>query len=680
MGQKHYRIAVDTGGTFVDAVEFDELTGKFRIAKSPTTPSNPVVGFLNAIEKLRTPLDEVSIILHGTTLGVNAIIQKKGAQTCIITNRGFKDVYEIGRGDVPSYAMYDYNYIKPRPLVRRRNIIEVDCRIDRDGRVVRDIDENEVRKSVSEILSDGIQSVAITFLHSYRNYLHEQRVKEILKSVRPGIFVSASSDIVREYREYERLSTTVLDAYIKPIVSDYLDRLGESLEKRGFRGVLLIMKSDGGTMPVSTAATTPVFTLQSGPAGGVTGAIHLARQLSIDKIITMDIGGTSLDVCVVEDFKANVIHKSSIDNYPLLMTMFDIRSIGAGGGSLALLRSGLLQVGPESAGADPGPMCYGKGGLHPTVTDASVILGYIEPNTFLSGDMKINPELSLKGLKEQISSKLGIDVVEAAAGIIDIMVTNSLGAIKQITVEEGKDPSEYTLVSYGGAGPLFASILAEELGIPTVLVPPVPAAFSAWGMLAAGVTYEISQTNLQVLEETELEEIREFFEPLVKEVISKLESQALPLKSEQVEKTLELRYLGQEHTLEIEISNTNSTKQIREEFDKLHDRRYGHKMDNQVEIVNYRAKVIGILEKPKLNVIDDSGKNLPQKVGTRHAFCLTTHQMKEFSVYKRDNLLFGHRVSGPAIIDEGVTSTLVHTGQEALIDRYGNIILRVGKN
>lgn len=679
MIQKRYRIAVDTGGTFVDAVEFDETTCEYKIAKSPTTPSNPVEGFMSALDKLGTPLDQVSIIIHGTTLGVNAIIQRKGAETCIITNNGFKDVFEIGRGDVPPHAMYDYNYTKPKPLVKRRNIVEVNCRIDRDGNVIYDLNEEETKKSILNVLGKNhIKSAAIMFLHSYKNYTHEQYVKKLLTKLRPDIFVSASSDIVREYREYERLSTTVLDAYIKPIVSDYLTRLDDELRRKGFDGILLIMKSDGGTMPLSTAANSPVLTLQSGPAGGVIGAIHLSKQLNIDKIITMDIGGTSLDVCVVEGYKANVIHKSDIDNYPLLMTMFDIRSIGAGGGSIALLKDELLQVGPESAGADPGPTCYGKGGAHPTVTDASVILGYIDPLTFLAGEMKIEQELSYRGIREQISSRLGIDVIEAAAGVVDIMITNSLGAIKQITVEEGKDPSEYTLVSYGGAGPLFASILAKELGVPDVLIPPVPAAFSAWGMLTANVTYEISQTHLEILEETTVDKINKYFDPLVKDVVSRLEKQYLPLKSKLTERTLELRYLGQEHTLEIEVTGMSSVQQIRETFDELHDRRYGHRMKNEVEIVNYRAKAIGLLEKPRIKTAERLAYDPPIATGKRQAFCLTTHTMKEFAIYKRNELRFGHKIRGPAIVDEGVTSTLIHTGQEAFIDKYGNILIRTG--
>src|SRR5437867_2914994 len=510
-----FRVGVDTGGTFVDAVEFDEQTRKFKMAKSPTTPSDPTTGFLNALRKLGTPLDQTYLILHGTTLGVNAIIQMKGALTGIITNQGFKDIFEIGRGDVPPASMYDYNYLKSHRIVKRRDIAEIAGRIDQKGDIIRDLDEQAANVALRRLVDDQkVRSIAVSLLHSYKNADHEERIKSIAARAYPNLSVSISSEVVSEYREYERTSTTALDAYIKPIIAEYLHKLERTLNANGFRGLLLITRSDGGMMTAATAANSPISTVQSGPAGGVVGASYLAALTKRQKLITMDIGGTSLDVCVIEEGQANVIHQSQVEHYPLLLTMYDVRSIGAGGGSIATVKTGLLHVGPESAGADPGPMCYGRGGTRPTVTDAAVILGYIDPETFLAGDMQLKPELAREGIMKEVVAPLGAELVEAAAGIMKVTAANSVGAIKQITVEEGRDPAEYTLLTFGGAGPLFGAILALELGIPTVIVPGAPAAFSALGMLMSDISYEVSQTNISVLEETSIEGIREFFAPL----------------------------------------------------------------------------------------------------------------------------------------------------------------------
>jgi len=674
--EKRFRIGVDTGGTFVDAVEFDEETRKFRMAKSPTTPSDPTIGFLNALQKLGTPLDQTYLILHGTTLGVNAIIQMKGVLTGMITNQGFKDVFEIGRGDVPSASMYDYNYLKPPRIVKRRHIAEIPGRIDHEGNIIRDLDEQAANVALRRLVDDQkVRSIAVSLLHSYKNADHEERIKSIASKTHPNLSVSISSEVVSEYREYERTSTTVLDAYIKPIIAEYLHKLERTLSVNGFKGVLLITRSDGGMMTAATAANSPISTVQSGPAGGVVGGSHLAALTKRQKLITMDIGGTSLDVCVIEDGQANVIHQSQVEHYPLLLTMYDVRSIGAGGGSIATVKTGLLQVGPESAGADPGPMCYGRGGTRPTVTDASVILGYIDPETFLAGDMPLKPELAREGIAEEVVRPLGVDLVEAAAGIMKVTAANSMGAIKQITVEEGRDPAEYALLAFGGAGPLFGAILALELGIPTVIVPSAPAAFSALGMLMSDISYEVSQTDISVLEESSIEGIRKFFAPLESRVRGILLRQEAPFKKVRVHRLLELRYLGQEHSLEISIDDANSVSEIKASFDAFHFKRYGHKIDDLVEIVNFRARAVGLLEKPDLPKLAKATDATPPPMKRREAYCLTSDKMTDFGVYRREQLKPGHVVEGPAIIDEGVTRTVIHTGQSLNVDEIGNLVI-----
>ncbi|MDA4128840.1 MAG: hydantoinase/oxoprolinase family protein [Thaumarchaeota archaeon] len=677
-----FRIGVDTGGTFVDAVEIDEKTRRFRIAKSPTTPSDPAVGFMNVIEKLGTPLDQTSVILHGTTLGVNAIIQEKGANTGIITNEGFNDIFEIGRGNVPDKNMYDFNYYKPPRLIKRRNVVGIPARISVTGGVLEGLDEDALKDAAKFLVEEQkVNSIAVSFLHSYKNPEHERRVAARLSKLYPDVSTSISSQIANEYREYERTSTTVIDAYIKPIVSRYLEKVQRILVEKGFRGIYLIMRSDGGTLSAASTAELPVSTIQSGPAGGVVGSIYLSKLCNRKKLISLDIGGTSLDVCVIEDSTANIVHQTYVSDYPLLLTMYDVRSIGAGGGSIASVKNGLLQVGPESAGADPGPMCYGRGGARPTVTDALVILGYIDPAIFLSGEMPLKPELSRKGIEEQVCRLLDVDLTDAAAGIARVTVTNSMGALRQITVEEGRDPAEFSLLAFGGAGPPFAAILAWELGIPEVIVPNVPAAFSALGMLMSNVTFEVSQTHITTFEQLSEEKLKELLAPLETKVESVLRDQSTSYKDIQIERSLELRYSGQEHSLELVVKEGSTIRDIRRNFDELHLKRYGHMMKYDVELVNLRAKGVGELEKPMLPILPkrERGGKAASASKTR-AYCLTTNRMTDFLNYSRMDLLQGDTVQGPAIIDEGVTRTIIHTGQALRVDEFGNLVISSGTN
>ena len=545
------------------------------------------------------------------------------------------------------------------------------------GEILKDLEEDDVRGVAKHLVEDcGVESIAVSYLHSYKNPIHEEQTKKIIEKLYPEITVSISSDVVSEYREYERTSTTVLDAYIKPIVERYLEKLEKVLVSRGFKGILLIMRSDGGVMTARTAANSPISTVQSGPAGGVVGAIYVAELQKKNKLITMDIGGTSLDVCVIENAQANVVHQSDVEHYPMLLTMYDIRSIGAGGGSIASVKNGLLQVGPESASADPGPMCYGKGGMKPTVTDASVVLGYIDHSAFLSGAMPLKAELARKGIEEQIAKPLGVSLEEAAAGIMKVTTTNSMGAIRQITVEEGRDPADFAMLSFGGAGPLFAALLARELKIPEVVVPTAPAAFSAWGMLMSDITYEVSKTHISLLDDLSMEKLSELFAPIEARVKSVLEEQKTPYRGEEIHRKLELRYFGQEHTLEVPIDGASSMSSVRERFDELHLKRFGHKLKDRVELVNLRARGVGLLEKPSLQRIQKASRKVTPHSEKRKAYCLITDQIKDFSIFKRQGLLTGDEIEGPAIVDEGVARTVVHSGQSLSVDEYGSLVIR----
>ena len=509
---KPYRLAVDIGGTFVDAIEFDVSNQSVRLEKSPTTPQEPWKGVLDALEKLGTDLKQASLFIHGTTLGINAILQRKGELTGIITNEGFRDIFEIGRANVPAEHMYNFRYEKPVPLVKRRHTAGVPGRINVKGEVVEELDEKALLEAARTLVEDHkIRSLAVVFLHSYKNPEHEQRAARLLRENFPQVAVSISTDITREYREYERTSTTVLDAYIRPIYEEYVDRLKEELASRGFDGKFLITRSSGGAMTAEVARRSPIFTVMSGPAGGIVGAAHIARTLGKNRLISVDFGGTSLDSCLIEDGKPVLMHEADLEHLPALIPIYDMRSIGAGGGSIAWLEEGLLKVGPQSAGAVPGPIAYGKGGTEPTTTDAALALGYLDPKKFLKGRMELDVEASRQGIERVIAKPLGIDVLEAATGIFDVVMATTVGAIREISVERGYDPTEFTLLAFGGAGPMFAPLLAREMSIPETIVPLAPSAFSAWGMLMSDLAADFSRTDVQVLEEYDLENWRRGF-------------------------------------------------------------------------------------------------------------------------------------------------------------------------
>ncbi|MEM2057756.1 MAG: hydantoinase/oxoprolinase family protein [Thermoproteota archaeon] len=668
-----YRIAIDTGGTFVDAVELND-DGHFKLAKFPTNVNDPANSVLRVIEKLGTPLQRTYMIIYGTTLGINAIIQRKGATTGLITNKGFRDILEIGRGDVPPKFMYDMNYVKPKPLIKRRHIVGIGGRIDYKGEIVQELDAIALRHAVTRLVQDGVQSLAICFLHSYKNPKHEYEALSIIHESLPQLPVSLSCDVAREYREYERTVTTVIDAYVKPIMSNHILRLHHLLREKGFKGLFLIMRSDGGAMSTETATRSPIKTIQSGPAGGVIATVNYAKLLNLDKLISVDFGGTSMDACVVVDRQANVTHQTQVENYPLLLTSYDIRSIGAGGGSKAYLDHGILKVGPESAGAEPGPMCYNRGGVIPTVTDAAVCLGYIDPRRFLNGEMPLNEELAWNGIANQIAQPLGISVREAAAGIFRILVANSSAAVRAITVEEGLDPGEFTMLAFGGAGPMIAPLLARELDIPRVIVPVAPANFSALGMLFADIKSELSITLLEKLDEALMKKIESLFvhmEERLLQVISDLKKYYLNIE---IRRSLEMRYVGQEHVLEIDASVLHPGI-MANKFNEQHLRRYGHSMDYDIEVVNARLVTIGVLNKPRIYYPFQSADgefNLKRK-----AFCLISDQTKTFNVVKRGSLKNGDTIEGPAIIDEGISTTVLHTGQISRVDQHGNLVIDV---
>lgn len=677
MRDRPIRLAVDIGGTFVDAMELDARTGRVRFRKAPTTPAAPAEGVLAAVAALGTDLSEVELFIHGTTLGLNAVLERRGETTGIITNAGFRDVFLIGRGNVPPEHMYDFQYERPPSLVRRRHTAGVRGRLDYKGRVVEELDPDSVRQAARALVDDGVRSIAICFLHSFLDPRHERAAAELIRAAHPQLSVSLSTDIVREYREYERTSTTVLDAYIRPTFERYLDALANGLAGGGFAGRFLVMRSGGGSMTAEAARTSPTHTVLSGPAGGIVGAGYLAEALGRENLLTFDIGGTSLDTCVIEQGTAAAAYEAQLEHFPLLIPAYDIRTIGAGGGSIAWLDRGLLKVGPQSAGADPGPVCYGRGGTRPTVTDASVVLGYLDPDRFLAGQMGLHAEAAGKALDEQVAQPLGLSVVAAAAGVYDVLLARTVGAVRQITVERGHDPRQFSLLAYGGAGPLLAALLAREMGIQEVVVPLAPAGFSAWGMLSADIVDDFSRTVLTELTAAAAGELAERFGQVEAEAAASLAAQGVPEQRAVLERQLELRYLGQEHSMIVTVGQDLAPEPIRRSFEQLHHARYGHAMDNPLQILNLRVRAIGRTDRPEL-VRHPAGDGDPTRalLTEREAYDFQARAVVRFAVYDRAKLAPGDRFAGPALVDEGTATTLVPGGAAVEVDLYGQLLIR----
>ena len=677
MPEQPLRLAVDIGGTFVDAVELDTATGEFRFRKAPTTPRKPSDGVLDAVAGLGTPLERVALFTHGTTLGLNAVLERRGARVGIIANEGFRDIFLVGRASVPDAHMYDFRYARPEPLVRRHLIAGVKGRLDYKGRVVDELDEAGVVDAARRLIEEHrVEAIAICFLFSFIDPRHERRAQTLIRESWPETRVSISSDIAREHREYERTSTTVLDAYIRPIFERYVDELERRLRAQSFDGRFLIMRSGGGAMTAGAARRSPTNTILSGPAGGIAGGALLATVLDRRDLITFDVGGTSLDVCMIDDGRAAAAFEATLENHPLLVPIYDIRTIGAGGGSIARLDSGLLTVGPQSAGAEPGPICYGRGGTQPTVTDACLVLGYIDPDAFLGGAMPLDCEAARGGISDTLAQPMQVTPERAAAGVLDVLMARTVGAVRQITVERGRDPSESALLAFGGAGPLFASMCGHELAVKEVIVPNAPSAFSAWGMLGADVVDDFSRTHIALLDETPPGELDAMFEEIESAAVQSLGRQGVSPGRAALFRQLELRYLGQEHALPVDVGGAVDVAAIVQAFGDQHEARYGHRMDARVQILNIRIRAIGRTEMPTLRELPRRGpKRAAPTPGSRSAWCFATRRMTRFAIWQRGELAQGDTVAGPALVEEGTSVTVVHTGQALHVERHGYLVI-----
>ena len=671
------RLAVDIGGTFVDAIIYDTSNGELRLEKDFTTPENAAQGVLSAITRLNINLSDVETFVHGTTLGLNTVLERKGVPTGIITNSGFEDVFETGRYHRPREKMYKLVYDDPPVLISKRYRLGVPGRLNSKGDEVIALDEVAIKQVAKKLIEDlGRESLAICFLHSYKNPVHELRAKMIIEEIYPDVSVSISSDIVREYREYERTSTTVVNAYVRPIFQKYIIGLEQNLVKSGFAGEFYITRSGGGALKANDSIEAPINTIFSGPAGGLIGTVALSKITSRPNIIAVDMGGTSTDACVVHNGQPALKYEASLENLPLMIPTYDISTIGAGGGSLARAENGLLRVGPQSAGANPGPVCYGKGGSQPSFTDAALTMGYLNSKKFLGGEMILDTMKAEDAIRLNVCEPLGLDVISACRGIYDVLLAKTVSAVREITVEAGLDPREFSMLGFGGGGGLFVPLVGREMKTSEVIIPNASSVFSAWGMLMTDIVQEYARTVLLLLDDIDITDLTSAINELAISARDDLSKGGFSETSQVIECLAELRYFGQEHSLEISIDGISSIEEVKIRFNEAHSRRYGHSMSDPVQLVNIRVRGIGQESKPVLNTIvkRPSGISVP-KLDNRFAYCFASGELVEFSVYDREVLMSGDKLSGPAIIEETTTTTVFYSDQKAEIDKYGQIII-----
>jgi N-methylhydantoinase A len=666
------RIGVDIGGTFTDLVALDEATGAVRTTKALSTPRALLDGVLRCVDQAGVQLADTRLVIHGTTIGINALLERTGARTGLVTTDGFRDVLEIGRGNF--LRMYDVLYRRPTPLVPRGRRLEVAERLTAGGEVLTPLDEAAVREAARTLAADGVTSVAIVFLFSYRNAAHERRAAEIVAEVMPGAAISVSSHITQEWREYERTSTTVVNAYVQPIMDRYLGAFGEGLAGRGFTGQLLITQSNGGAFSLAAARSKPVHTLESGPAAGAVGCTSLAEALGMDRLIAFDMGGTTAKCAIAERGRVQTTDEYHVDGLPLRIPVIDIKEVSAGGGTIAWIDAGgALALGPRSAGADPGPVCYALGGTEPTVTDANVVLGRIDAGRFLGGTMPLDAAAASRAIDEALARPLGLARTAAAAGVVRLADVKMALAVRSITTERGLDPRDYALVAYGGGGPLHAVAIARELGIPRVVVPPSPSTFSAWGMLATDLRHDLVRTVLEPLPRTD----PAWAEARYGEMQREIEAALPPVGSPVVYRAADLRYLGQIHTVTVNVGGAGAWSALRQEFDAAHERAYGYAApDVEVELINLRLTVVFALARPRMATIARGG---PAPFATRKIYSSLLQDALEYRVYQRERLAAGQRLDGPAVVEESGTTTVIEPGDVLTVEDHGCLVIDVAK-
>jgi N-methylhydantoinase A len=677
--ERTLRVAVDIGGTFTDLAAVDARTGERWFAKASTTPDDPAIGIAHCLDKAGLAGERFELFVHGTTLVINACLEMKGAKTVLITTEGFRDVLEIGRGN--RTESFNYLFRRHEPFVPRELRLEARERMRSDGSVVTALDERHLEGVLAEARKKGAEAIAICFLHSYRNPEHERRAAEIASRYSDW-FVSASHELSREYREYERTSTVVLNAFVGPRVSRYVAGLEKLLAGRGFKGRFFLMESNGGVADPTTVKKQPVLLMESGPVGGIAGSMKLGERIGSNNLLTFDMGGTTAKAALIQhgvvSFDSLYYVNGFEHGYPLQTSVVDVVEVGAGGGSIAWIDDlGALRVGPKSAGAHPGPAAYGLGNTEPTVTDANIQLGRLDPARFLGGEMKIDAGLSRKAL-EKLGARLGYDADRMAAGIIQLANITMSGALRRVSIERGKDPRDFTVVAYGGNGPLHAAELAEELGIGTLLVPRMPAHFSAFGMLLADARYDASQTWTRELPESgdQVEGLAGALEGLKKGLAQKVQESLGAQKGLRFENYAEMRYRGQDQTVKVRLAEDDlSPAALKRAYDATYLERYGHVSPIRVQIVSLRVSCQAPLG-PPLDLRETAGAGSGRKSTERQVYSARARAFQRYSVHDREAMKPGVAIAGPCLIDDHATSTNVPEGWSARLLEEGLLQLK----
>lgn len=675
------RIATDIGGTFTDLVYVDK-NGKVGVAKSHTTPPNFEQGVVDVIEKSGIDQKDIETFIHGTTVIINALTERKGVKTGLITTQGFRDVLEIARGNRPD--LFNVRYKKPVPFVERYLRQEVEERLNQKGEIVTPLNKEKIKELIAYFKKEQVEAIAVSYLHAYKNPLHELETIQLIQELWPEIAVTASHEVTKEWREYERTNTTVLNSYVQPIASTYIDKLSTKLSENEADSFNYIMQSNGGTTTFEQAKKTPINMVESGPVAGIYGAAYLGEIIGEKNVIAFDIGGTTAKCSLISNGEVKVstdyyIEKDDLNaGYPIKAPVVDIVEIGNGGGSIAWIdEGGSLKVGPHSAGAVPGPVAYGQGGTEPTTTDANLLTGRLSPENF---DYKVDLALVKSAIEEKVSKVYGLDAEEGALGIIRIANANMLNALKLISVRKGYDPRDFSLVAFGGGGSMHAPALARDLGVKKVIVPVASSVFSAWGMLMTDLRHDYIQTYINRLQDVDLTELNNEW--------NKLENQARNqyaeenVKEEEIifNRFVDMRYAGQEHTVKVPLAGGEITKQSVEElialFHDMHEQSFTFKLvEAQTEIVNLHLTAFGNVQKPELQKLESTGRELESALKETRQVFYEDGGWIQTPVYHRDLLEAGMSVEGPAIIEEPTATTVFYEGQTLTVDTYGNLLI-----
>jgi N-methylhydantoinase A len=666
-------IGIDVGGTFTDIVFYDEQHNELRWAKAASSPANPAAGVFAAIGRSDVDLRELDLFVHGVTIGTNAILERKGAPVWLITTRGFKDTLEVARTN--RTVLYDIKTLKPPPLVDRRHIIEIDERILASGAVLRPMDVTQITAAVQRLRAETPAALVICFLHSYANPQHEEEAARVLRAQLPSWFICNSAEVLPEVREYERFSTAVINGYIGPIMERYLTALESLLRAKGYSGELFLMISSGGIVTARRAARFPVQTVLSGPAGGVAAALHFGELLGLRNLITYDMGGTSTDVCLIDDLNPPVGSDHFIEGYPIRTPQIDIHSIGAGGGSIAWVDTGrILNVGPRSAGASPGPACYGTGGTEATVTDANLVLRRLSPRRKLAGSIEMSEQLAQRAVGRVAAALTGLDTVATAEGIVRVAIARMVSAIKEISITRGYDPRDFVLLAYGGAGPMHAALIADELDITQIVVPPRPGNFSAFGALISNIRHDYLRSVRVNLQTAGLCSTRDDFEQLEASARSAMIAEGIPAEKISVERACRMRYVGQSWDLTVRIpSSTQHSRELKDLFHRAHERRYGYRLADSVEVVGVCVSAIGEIEKPRLPEWTAAGDAQAALLEWRSVYF--AGKSAPTPIYDRDRLARGTRIAGPALIEEMGSVTVVPQQWTVEVGKLGELHL-----